>query len=276
MIDSCVRSTDGKTLTLSINGEQHAYSNDKEGKRQAILDGLNAIETITVGQDVYLPSNESLQLVAAVLYPDGIQTEAAYQTVCQVTEKACAHMGYGGEVELGPPAVPFSRRGAYRQQIPPVDARMVRDELEMAGTSSAFPRQEIACTILWNKAGLAVYGRHWSKLTAAEQSLIQTQVDAIAAQDSWEKDDSTVTGSYTKPLPVDEATARSRLDDLLRRENGRPVLVSSVIYQAQLGAYGRGFYSNDLAPALQTIVSETLQAHGYRPPHKMENTDRGR
>jgi hypothetical protein len=65
-------------------------------------------------------------------------------------------------------------------------------------------------------------------------------------------------------LPVDEAAARSRLTQLLRRENGRPVLVSSVIYQAQLGGYGRGFYSNDLAPTLQTIIVETLEANGYR------------
>ena len=265
MIKSVTRAADGNTFTLSLNGEPRTYTNDKEGKRQAILDGLNAIETMTVDEDVYLPSNESLQVVAAVLYPDGIQTEAAYQTVCQVTEKACAHLGYGGEVELGPPAVAFARRGAYRRQYPPVDDHLVRDELALAGTGSSVPRQEIACTILWNKAGMAVYGRHWSKLADAEQSLIQTQVDAIAAQAGWEKDNATATGSYTKPLPVDEATARSRLDDLLRRENGRPVLVSNVIYQAQLGAYGRGFYSNELAPLLQTIVSETLQAHGYRP-----------
>lgn len=265
MIESVTRAADGDTFTLSFNGKSQTYTNDKEGKRQAILDGLTTIETMTVGEDVYLPSHESLQVVAAVLYPDGIQTEEAYQTVCQVTEKACAHLGYGGEVELGPPAVPFARRGAYRRQYPPVDGQLVRNELALAGTSSSFPRQEIACTILWNKAGLAVYGRHWSKLTAAEQGLVQTQVDAIAAQTGWEKDDSTATGRYTRPLPVDETTARSRLDDLLRRENGRPVLVSSVIYQAQLGAYGRGFYSNELAPALQTIVNETLQAHGYRP-----------
>jgi len=264
MIQSVTRA-DGDTFTLSLNGKSQTYTNDKEGKRQAILDGLKAIETMTVGEDVYLPSNESLQVVAAVLYPDGIQTEAAYQTVCQVTEKACAHLGYGGEVELGPPAVPFARRGAYRRQYPPVDAQLVRDELALAGTGSSFPRQEIACTILWNKAGLAVYGRHWSKLTAAEQSLIQTQVDAIAAQAGWEKDNATATGSYTKPLPVDEATARSRMNDLLRRENGRPVSASSVIYQAQLGAYGRGFYTNELTPSLQAVVSETLQAHGYRP-----------
>ncbi len=109
-------SQDGSLLTLSIHDEQQPYSNDKAGKRQAILDGLHAIETITVGEDQYLPSNEALQVVAAVLYPDGIQTEAAYQTVCEVTEKACAHLGYGAEGELGPPAVPFSRRGLFRKQ----------------------------------------------------------------------------------------------------------------------------------------------------------------
>jgi hypothetical protein len=270
MMQSVTRSSDGNTFTLPFNGVQHTYTNDKEGKRQAILEGLNAIETVAVGQDVYLPSNEALQVVAAILYPDGIQTEAAYQTVCDVTEKACAHFGYGEEVELGPPAVPFTRCGTYRRQYPPVDAQTVLDELEMAGTGSTLPRQEIACTILWNKAGLAVYGRHWSKLTATEQNLIQTQVDVIAEQAGWNKDDSTATGSYTKPLPVDETAARSRVDELLRRENGRPVLVSSVIYQAQLGGYGRGFYersscANELAPALQTIMVETLQAHGYRP-----------
>lgn len=268
MIDSCTYSTDGKTFTLSINGEQHTYTNDKEGKRQAILDGLNAIETVAVGQDVYLPSNEALQVVAAVLYPDGIQTESAYQTVCDVTEKACAHIGYGSEVELGPPAVPFSRRGSFRKQHPPVDAQMVLDELELAGTSSTHPRHEVACTVLWNKAGIEVYGRHWSKLTPSQQSLIQTQVDEIAEQAGWHKDEGsapTATGTYTKPLPVDEAAARSRLVQLLSQENGRPVSASSVIYQVQLGAYGRGFYTDDLAPALQTIVTETLQANGYRP-----------
>jgi hypothetical protein len=264
MIKSVTRSSDGKKFTLSIKGEQHSYTNDKEGKRQAILDGLNTIETIAVGQDVYLASNESLQVVAAVLYPNGIQTEAAYQTVCNVTEKACAHLGYGTGVELGPPTVPFSARGSYRKQYPPVDAQMVLAELELAGTGSTFPRQEVACTILWNKAGIDVYGRHWSKLTLAEQSLIQTQVDAIAEQFGWEKEKTTANGSYTKPLPIDEAAARSRLVQLIRQENGHPVLVSSVIYQAQLGGYGRSFYTNELTPALQTIVTETLQAQGYR------------
>ena len=255
----------GKQFALTVGGQSKTYTNNKEGKRQAILDGLSAIETVAIGQDVYLPSNESLQVVAAVLYPDGIQTESAYQTVCDVTEKACAHLGYGSEVELGPPAVPFSRRGSFRKKHPPVAEQMVLDELDLAGTSSTHPRQEVACTIVWNKVGLEVYGRHWSQLTPAEQSLIQAQVDEIARQAGWDKDESTATGSYTKPLPVDEAAARSRLAQLLRQENGRPVSASSVIYQAQVGAYGRGFYTNELALALQTIVTKTLQASGYRP-----------
>lgn len=255
----------GKQFILTVGGQTKTYTHNKEGKRQAILDGLNAIETVAVGQDVYLPSNESLQVVAAVLYPDGIQTESAYQTVCDVTEKACAHLGYGSEVELGPPAVPFSARGSYRKRYPPVDEQTVLAELELAGTSSTHPRQEVACTIVWNKAGLDVYGRHWSKLTPAEQALIQTQVDAIAGQAGWDKDDSTAIGAYTKPLPVDEAAARSRLAEMVRRENGRPISASSVIYQVQLGAYGRGFYTNELGPALQTIITETLQANDYRP-----------
>jgi hypothetical protein len=161
--------------------------------------------------------------------------------------------------------VPFSQRGSYRKRCPPVNAQTVLDDLQLAGVSNTRPCQEIACTIIWNKAGLAVYGRHWSKLTPAEQSLIQTQVDEIAAQSGWGKDESASAGSYTQPLPIDEAAARSRIAELLRRENGRPVPVGSVIYQAQLGAYGRGFYANELAPALQTVVTETLQAKGYRP-----------
>jgi hypothetical protein len=265
MVNFVTLSADGKTFTLSVNGEQRSYANDKEGKRQAILDGLNTIETVTVGEAVYLPSNEALQTVAAVLYPDGIQTEAAYQTVCGVTEKACAHLGYGAEGELGPPAVPFSQRGLFRKQYLPVDTQMILDELELAGTSSTYPRQEVACTIILNKAGLAVYEKHWSKLTPAQQSLIQIQVDEIAEQAGWHKDDSNTTGSYTQPLPINESAARSRLVEMVRRENGRPVSAGSVIYQVQLGAYGRGFYSNELAPALQTIVTETLQVNGYCP-----------
>lgn len=264
MIEFVSRSTDGKTFTLSIKGEQHSYTNDKEGKRQAILDGLNAIEPITANQDVYLPSNESLQVIAAVLYPEGIQTEAAYQTVYDVTEKACAHLGYGAEEQLGPPAVPFVARGTYRKRTPPVDERMILDELELAGSNSSFPQQEIACTVLWNKAGLAVYGRHWSQLSQAEQTLIQTQVDEIAGRHGWDKDGRPVSGLYSRPLPVNEAAARSRLLEWLRQENGRPVLVSSVIYQAQVGAYGRSFYTNELAPVLQNIVTESLQTVGYR------------
>jgi hypothetical protein len=252
----------GQTVAVTIHGELRTYPNDKEGKRQAILDGLNAIETVTVGQDVYLPSNECLQLVASVLYPGGIQTQEAYQTVCQVTEKACAHLGFGGEVTLGPPAVPFARRGAYRQQIPPLDAQLVRAELAAAGISSQEPQQEIADAMLWQKVGMAVYGRSWKELTAAEQMAVQAQVAEVARQEGWQ---CAADGSYQRPLAIDEAGVRRRLGQLAQGGNGRPLVASSVVYQVQVGAYGRGFYTSELAPALQALVAEVLPCWGYCP-----------
>ena len=93
-----------------------------------------------------------------------------------------ASIGYGPEEQLGPPQVSFAARGAYRQQVPPVNEELIQDELELAGISSTHPRQEVACTILWNKAGFEIYGRHWSQLTPTQQAQIQDQVDAIAQQ----------------------------------------------------------------------------------------------
>ena len=49
----------------------------------------------------------------------------------------------------------------------------------------------------------------------------------------------------------------------MRQADGRPVAVSKVIHQVQVGAYGRGFYSDELASDLQAVVAETLEANGY-------------
>ena len=263
MVQFLARTDDGQHFTLSIDGEQHTYTNDKEGKRQAILDGLAAIETIDVGQDVYLPSNAALQAVATVLYPDGIQTEEAYQLVCQVTEKACAHVGYGAEVELGPPYVPFTARGAYRKRYPPVDPQLVLEELELAGTSSYHPRREANRRSLWNKVAWEIHGKPLSGLTEAQRAQIQAQVDAIADSAGWHRDDDGA-DVYTMALSVGADSARQRLAGYLQDAGGRPVPVRAILNQAQSGAYGRAFYQDELVPELAAIVAELLQAHRYQ------------
>jgi hypothetical protein len=101
------RTDNDSTFTVQVGDEQRTYSANREGRRQAILDGLAALETVTVGDDVYLPAGDGLQLVATVLFPDGIQTEEEYEIACRTTEKACAFAGWGEEVQLGPPHVPF-------------------------------------------------------------------------------------------------------------------------------------------------------------------------
>lgn len=265
MIDSVTVTPDGQTLILAIRGQTHTYVNDKDGRRQAILDGLAATETLTVGDDVYLSVHDSLQVVAAVLYPDGIQTEAAYETVCRVAEKACAHAGFGGEEELGPPVVPFAKRGAYRRRFPPLPTAVVAETLELAGTSGTFPRRDIVCATVWQRAATAVYNTPWRRLLPGQQAQLEAQVDALVAEAGWEKDDGPAAPRYTRPLPADIDGARARLARLLRREAGRPVLYHTVVYQVQLGAYGRGFLSNELGSDLQAMVTETLTAAGYRP-----------
>ena len=100
------RDAAANTFTLSINGQEHTYPTTKDGKRQAIVDGLQAIQRLQVGENTYLPSNLALEVVAVVMYPDGIPNETAFKTLADVTEKACAHIGYGEEVELTPPHVP--------------------------------------------------------------------------------------------------------------------------------------------------------------------------
>ncbi len=250
-------------ITLTIGGETRTYANDKEGKRQAIVDGLQAIDVLRVGDAQYLPNDAALQLVAAVLYPAGVESEAAYQIVQDVTEKACAHVGFGTEETLAPPVVPFAARGGYRKRYPPVDAEAVLAELARAGISGLEPRWQIACVTVWGRASVAVYGRVWNHLTAGQQSVVSAQVDAIAAQVGWERESGTTAGSYVKPLPVDEEGARQRLANYLRENSGSPVAVNSVLFQAQLGAYGQSFTSRDLPPTLAQIIVESLRASGY-------------
>lgn len=252
-------------IYLTVHGEARAYPRTKEGKRQAILDGLAAIPTLTVDGAVYLPDAAALQVVASALYPDGIQTTEAYQVVAQTTAKACAHIGFGEAVELTPPAVPFAARGSYRRQYPPLDEEKVRQQLRLVPTRSDRPQQALACLTVWTQSGWERYGRRWPELNAGQQAVIQTQVDEIAAHEGWQKEGAGDDSRYVRPLPLDEAGAHRRLDDYLRKENGRPVAARSVHYQACLGAYGRGFYIQELPPALADLVAATLAGHGYHP-----------
>jgi hypothetical protein len=119
--------------------------------------------------------------------------------------------------------------------------------------------------LLWNKAGLAVYGRHWQQLAAAQQEHIQAQVNAIVAQAGWHEETAGQQVSYVKPLAPDMAGMASRLGHCLQDYDGRPIPARTVVTQAQLGAYGRAFYTDEMAPELATAVAQVLQSNGYCP-----------
>lgn len=254
-------------FTITINDQPHTYPNNKDGKRKAILDGLHAIEPLTVDEDSYLSSHTALQIVATILYPSGIQTKAAYETVCSVTDRACAHIGYGNETSLEPPTVPFSQRGQYRRRYSPVDPQLITNELTRAPLSHQRPRRELPCQALWNLAATAVFNRHWYQLSPSQQTLIQHQVDTLASEADWQKEEPDEEGDpyYFLPIEPDLEAAQRQLTALLQRSNGRPLPVRTVHAQARRAAYARSFPNTELAEHLATAIAHQLQAHGYSP-----------
>jgi hypothetical protein len=257
------------TFTLSIVGETRTYPLDKEGKRRAILDGLGALETVATGDDVYLPADAALQLVAGVLYPDGIQTEEQYQLVCRTTEKACAFAGWGEEVQLGPPHVTFSQRGTYRRREPVVDEDVVLAALAEAGLSSTAPVQRVNCRIVCNQMAWAAYNRPLSDLAEPQQERLRLQADIVAEAAGWritaEEGSRQSTAYYTRPLAPNLQGARQALVELLADYGGYPIRADTVQAHAERGAYGRSFYGDDLDPAVADLVRQLLVEHGYAP-----------
>jgi hypothetical protein len=259
----------GKTFTLSIGGQSRTYTLDKDGRRQAILDGLETIETVTVGDEVYLPAGDALQLVAAVLYPDGIQTEEQYEIACRTTEKACAFAGWGEEVQLSPPHVPLARRGAYRRREPVIDEAVVLAALEEAGISSTAPEQRVNCRIVCNQMAWAAYNRPLSDLSEPQQERLRLQADAVAEAAGWlitaEEGSRQSTTYYTRPVTPNLEGARQALVGLLADYGGYPVRADTVQAHAERGAYGRSFYGESLDPALAALVRDVLLEHSYEP-----------
>lgn len=258
-----VRDVAANTFTLVINGQEHTYPASKDGKRQAIVDSLQAIPLLEVGDKTYLPSNLALEAVAVVMYPDGIPNEAAFRTLTDVTEKACAHIGYGEEVELAPPHVPFTARGSYRPQFAPISLELIRDELEQVRLSFGAPCYEVAGAVVWNRVAQERHKKMLSQLPDGQQKAIADQVDALVTQLAWQIESRGTEVWYVRPAPPDLAQARQKGGAYLARMEGLVCPGAYLREQLLLGAYGRRYYTADIGPELQVLFDELLVDYGY-------------
>jgi hypothetical protein len=214
---------DGRAFVMTIAGQDKQYSNDNPGKRQAILDGLCAIPPLAVGQESYLPSAPVLEIVAAVIYPEGVQTDKAYENVRVAAEKACALLGYGPEVHLAPPQVAFPQRGLYRRKYPDADKEEVLAILQTAAPSYQTPHREIDGLIVWNKIGWSVYGKSFSDLAEEQRQAIRQQVNEIAADAGWQVQSGPRDAVlYRQPLSPDLDAAQWQVNSLLHDAAGAP------------------------------------------------------
>lgn len=257
------RDAAANTFSLAINGQEHIYTNNKDGKRQAIVEGLQAIQPLQVGENTYLPSNLALEVVAVVMYPDGIPNEAAFKTLADVTEKACAHIGYGEEVELTPPHVPFTSRGSYRPQFAPISLDLIRDELEQVRLSFGAPCYEVAGAIIWNRVARERHKKMLGQLPDSQQKAIATQVDALVTQLDWHIESRGTEVWYVRQTIPDLAPARQMGGAYLARMEGLVCPADYLREQLFLGAYGRRYYTVDLGPGLQALFDELLVEYGY-------------
>ncbi|MEI2698751.1 MAG: RHS repeat-associated core domain-containing protein [Microthrixaceae bacterium] len=257
------RDAAANTFTLSITGEKHTYLASKDGKRQAIVDSLQAIPLLEVGDKTYLPSNLALEVVAVVMYPDGIPNEAAFKTLTDVTEKACAHIGYGEEVELAPPYVPFTARGSYRPQFAPISQELIRDELEQVRLSFGAPCYEVAGAIVWNRVAQERHKKMLGQLPDGQQKAIATQVDALVTQLEWQIESRSAEVWYVRQATPDLVQARRMGGAYLARMEGLVCPAAYLREQLLLGAYGRRYYITDIGPELQTLFAELLVEYGY-------------
>ena len=257
------RDAAANTFTLSINGQEHTYPATKDGKRQAIVDSLQAIPLLEVGDKTYLPSNLALEAVAVVMYPNGIPNEAAFRTLTDVTEKACAHIGYGEEVELAPPHVPFTARGSYRLQFAPISLDLIRDELAQVRLSFGAPCYEVAGAIVWNHVAQERHKKLLGQLPDGQQKAIATQVDALVTQLNWHIESRGTEAWYVRQAIPDLAQARQKGGAYLARMEGLVCPADYLREQLLLGAYGRRYYITDIGPELQVLFAELLVEYGY-------------
>ncbi|MCP4427053.1 MAG: hypothetical protein GY803_21390, partial [Chloroflexi bacterium] len=191
------------------------------------------------------------------------QSKEAYQIVCDVTEKACAHLGYGHETSLEPPLVPFDKRGSYRKRYPPLEAQLVIAALNDADVSRDRPQKRIAAHNIWNQAAWEIYNRSLSALSPEKQKLVKTQVDAIVQDTGWQIESVNATIYYVQPLSPDIDKARQAITAVITEAKGTPISHYNLVSRVHIAAYSRRFHERELTPQLEEYLRLSLTEAGY-------------
>ncbi|MGH2395115.1 MAG: hypothetical protein ACRDGH_16765, partial [Candidatus Limnocylindria bacterium] len=152
-----------------------------------------------------------------------------------VTEKAFIHIGYGEEVKLGPPHVPFPARGQYRKRLPAADPDAIRQIL--AETSPAVlttPAAAVSQASVFNRVARRCWEKNFNQLTPEHQRFIKQHCDQVAAEAGWQIHDEGLNDrrwagrlpAYVRPMqPNYDGMARALAEYLY---SGRPAPAQSV------------------------------------------------
>ena len=239
---------------------------------EEIQSTLAQLPTVAADQELFLSSTAAIEAVATILYPDGIQTEEAYQYVNGVTAQACAKLGFGEEHFLSPPTVPFNARGNYRKRMPLVDSNIVREVLgEIKPTALTMPVEAIGQTSVFMRIAYKSWERNFNQLTIEHQSYLKQRCDLIAAELGWRILDNGLrdrrwTGgqaAYVRPMQPNYAEMRRSLAEYLH--HGRPVPAQSVRLNGLAAAFEYGVNRDPKGLIPSGKWADILSDLGYEP-----------
>jgi hypothetical protein len=169
--------------TLALPDEQHATG-------AAILAALQEMEPIVIDAKRYLFLTDALDTVAAILYPDDIQSAEEAERVEAVTRHACALAGYAEETRLGPPQVPFAARGTYLKQLPELtDAvveRVVQDVAARWTHPLTVPKIALRRQHVLTELASVAWRLSAGQLQSHHLRVLGSRADAVAVRLGWQ------------------------------------------------------------------------------------------
>jgi hypothetical protein len=239
---------------------------------------ISQLELLMAGEDRYLSADNALEAAAAILLGvQGIQTEADYLDVQEALDRVCAICGFGSEVELNPPTVPFHKRGRYRQKIE-IDPKLIPSAVQflLSGhtTWMGTPYHYIGLTKVIDQIAQDIFGKERYRLHAGELKFLNLAISTTMEAHGWEtvsgkSEDGT--GRYLsdielflkKGMEPDHEAFKLFLSSFLRNQSGARVPKSGVKQAGCRGAFAPSVTSDPDNFIPNSWWHETLKEHGY-------------
>ncbi|MEM9773179.1 MAG: hypothetical protein AAF902_01270 [Chloroflexota bacterium] len=262
--------TAGTVANAEVQNDQHI----EDSIKQAIQD----LPQLTVDTHQFISADQALEAAAAILFGvQGIQTEADYTRVSNLLNRICAACGFGGEIELNPPAVPFNQRGRYRQRIEVPENiwdRFLPRVLDGHTTLLGTPYHYVWLDRLIDFLSPIIFQKEKYHLENGELDFLEALAAQHMLSSGWNEivgSDDDTTGRYLatngryfkKVLEPNFEGFKREIQEALKWRNGHPIEKRSIRQTGCRGAFRRNVNEDPENIIPSSWWHEVLKACGY-------------